>query len=743
MLYCQNDNKTTQREIENLKAFTKMYGYVRFFYPGDEAQVIDWDQFAIYGCEKVLTTKNDTDLKNILLDLFLPVAPGVQIYQQHKSTDKLIKDLTPQDPENYMMTHWQYQGIYLNSKIYNSKRTNRYFQIKKEEDFKKRYGIIKLNSKMYKEPYDSVRVHIMAFSDKPDSLIPQISVYYGYKDQNECPKLEMLTDQWKEYESDFVYYEHPEKELQVIFEDFKTVFVQRLNVEIKTDNQWQVVEDIQFNDEEPEHNPSNLIYGDFFAKNTDYLVKDVMDKRLLEISESKTDNPFTIGFSDHICNHFLYFPELVDKQLNDDLSLLMPLTLYCKRDYTYPQSHQKKLSQLQSHLASIDKNAAFNTHSALGAIIIYWNFLQHFYPNWEYTENKWDEQLTIGLSEALKCQNDKEILFVIKKMASYTKDAHSYVDNSNIYKMQALPFRVDWIENKWIVKASLNDNIKPGCEVIQIDHQDFYQFMNQNRIYYEKATEHGTLANLLSNIIFYYDNPEPEFVFQTPELKQIIFKVSTLENLPYGFLDNKTDKLIEYPDGLIYLNINHARLTDADLEGIYDKLTKAKGIIFDLRYHPGVSINLLSHLMEKESDKKDYFKQYTLYPDREKVINGEAMVGWPIKPETPLIKTKAVVLSSNMSQSYCESYIDFMKMYKLATVIGQKTTGSTGNVLQYTLPGNIRVMWTGMMVLNYDGSQFHGVGVVPDIEVNQTIKGLSEGRDEILEHAIKYLRNEL
>lgn len=181
-------------------------------------------------------------------------------------------------------------------------------------------------------------------------------------------------------------------------------------------------------------------------------------------------------------------------------------------------------------------------------------------------------------------------------------------------------------------------------------------------------------------------------------------------------------------------------MTDADLEGMYEKLSDAKGIIFDCRYYPGISLKLLSHLMEKESDKKDYFRQYVLYPDRENVINGEAMIGWPVKPELPLIKAKTVVLSGNRSQSYCESYIDFMKMYQLATVIGQKTTGSTGNVLQYTLPGNINVIWSGMLVKNLDGSQFHGIGVIPDIEVKETIKGLSEGRDEILDEALEYLR---
>jgi hypothetical protein len=42
-----------EQVIRNLRAFSKLYGYVRFFHPADEAAAIDWEQFAIYGAGKV------------------------------------------------------------------------------------------------------------------------------------------------------------------------------------------------------------------------------------------------------------------------------------------------------------------------------------------------------------------------------------------------------------------------------------------------------------------------------------------------------------------------------------------------------------------------------------------------------------------------------------------------------------------------------------------------------------------
>lgn len=39
--------------LVNVRAFAKLYGYVRFFHPSDEASSIDWDRFAILGVDRV------------------------------------------------------------------------------------------------------------------------------------------------------------------------------------------------------------------------------------------------------------------------------------------------------------------------------------------------------------------------------------------------------------------------------------------------------------------------------------------------------------------------------------------------------------------------------------------------------------------------------------------------------------------------------------------------------------------
>src|SRR3990172_5344724 len=85
------------RKIENIRTFAKLYGYVRWFYPGDEAASNDWNRFAIYGIQRVENARNQKELKQILLEIFKPVAPALIIEEASYTGDFNIKNITPTD----------------------------------------------------------------------------------------------------------------------------------------------------------------------------------------------------------------------------------------------------------------------------------------------------------------------------------------------------------------------------------------------------------------------------------------------------------------------------------------------------------------------------------------------------------------------------------------------------------------------------------------------------------------------
>lgn len=67
------------RALDNVIAFTKLFGYVRYFHPSDRACLVDWDSFAVEGIEKVQSAADAESLTRALQDLFLPIAPSACI----------------------------------------------------------------------------------------------------------------------------------------------------------------------------------------------------------------------------------------------------------------------------------------------------------------------------------------------------------------------------------------------------------------------------------------------------------------------------------------------------------------------------------------------------------------------------------------------------------------------------------------------------------------------------------------
>jgi hypothetical protein len=57
----------------------------------------------------------------------------------------------------------------------------------------------------------------------------------------------------------------------------------------------------------------------------------------------------------------------------------------------------------------------------------------------------------------------------------------------------------------------------------------------------------------------------------------------------------------------------------------------------------------------------------------------------------------------------------------------------------FVLPGDFRIVWTGMKVLKHDGSQHHLIGIKPTVPAKRTIQGIIEGRDEFFEKALEII----
>lgn len=95
-----------------------------------------------------------------------------------------------------------------------------------------------------------------------------------------------------------------------------------------------------------------------------------------------------------------------------------------------------------------------------------------------------------------------------------------------------------------------------------------------------------------------------------------------------------------------------------------------------------------------------------------------------------------VVLVSNKTVSAAENFVMMLWDAPHVTVLGQQSAGTNGNITGTWLPGQYYVYFTGMEVLNPDGSLHHGQGIPLDGVVVPTAEDFAAGRDPELLAAI-------
>jgi C-terminal processing protease CtpA/Prc len=101
---------------------------------------------------------------------------------------------------------------------------------------------------------------------------------------------------------------------------------------------------------------------------------------------------------------------------------------------------------------------------------------------------------------------------------------------------------------------------------------------------------------------------------------------------------------------------------------------------------------------------------------------------------------RIAILVDERTQSHAEFTAMALRTAPQNKVIGSQTAGADGNVTYLMLPGGVRTLFTGLGVYYPDGRPTQRVGIVPDIEIRPTLKGVRAGRDEVLERALEYIR---
>lgn len=113
-----------------------------------------------------------------------------------------------------------------------------------------------------------------------------------------------------------------------------------------------------------------------------------------------------------------------------------------------------------------------------------------------------------------------------------------------------------------------------------------------------------------------------------------------------------------------------------------------------------------------------------------------AMVG---KSQPTCYRGKIILLVDERTQSAGEWACMTLQTAENVTVIGSQTAGADGNVTRTVLPGGYRINFSGLGIYYPDGRETQRRGIKLDIHSSYKISDIANGRDPLIEKALKYL----
>lgn len=692
------------RGLDNVVAFARLYGIVRYFHPSDEAAALDetaWERFVARGVREVEPAPDAAALVARLSELFAPIAPAVVLYRDGAGAPAAV-------PGEAATLHWIHHGVGISpGSTYTSTRGTSTVSgtvgLSTSIDAAKLRGKrIKLVLRGRGQVATGAQVELWAaelkgggkrglyvHSDGQPPIRPawtEISIELPLSAETETVRLGLSVSG----DAD-VWLEPP-----TIAADGATASVP----------DWAA--------------PGAKLAASWDSSGTGFVSE--IDARPCEPHRSCLHAHPVRGEP----------PDLRPwtHTLGGGVTTYVPIALATQDGKTIP------------HAAALlprgdDAVVATDRATRLTAVIIGWNVFEHFYPYFDVAGNDWMAELPARLREAAIDEGPAALLATLRHMVHDLRDGHGSVSHAT----ENWPWQVPWlweqVEGKLAITQVDDDchcDLAPGDIVTAIDGVPTAQAVATAAAAVSTATEQFRWERALRRL---HSGPEggrrTVTVVRAGQAHDVDVALVEASLAP---VEDRPPSGAEVAPGIRYVNLDTA--TAEDWSKILPDLATAKAVVCDMRGYPGFTLTEpLAHFTRKKVRSARWNIPNPARPDREGMTF--VVSDWSVAPRAPFID-HVVFLTDGRAVSAAETFMGIVEAHKLGPIVGGATAGTNGNINPFYVPGNFLIWWTGLKVLKPDGSRHHGVGILPTVPVTRTLAGVAARRDEVLEAGIEAAR---
>ncbi|SFL47605.1 S41 family peptidase [Proteiniphilum acetatigenes] len=414
----------------------------------------------------------------------------------------------------------------------------------------------------------------------------------------------------------------------------------------------------------------------------------------------------------------------------------------------------------------------------------FWSDVKYNFVYYDKLKFDFDSLYHASLEYILNTENEIDYYRELMRFAATLNDGHTeIIPPLQVYSKYwaTIPLRTKIIEDRIFVRDVKNDTlitkgITKGTEILKINGMDVHQYVQRYIIpYISSSTERYKKVVAYNSELTKGDINEPVIItFRDQEgqiFEEIIsrqmtekedwltkYKGSSFEDMLNHPKFRSIQALIDWDlstpyhfkklnDNIGYLQITHFMGNTKDFDHLYGQIKETNALIIDLRGNLGGNSDIVDHILKHFTDKQ--YKSFRWISRKHIPVH----VSWgiqsewiesntnPIQPFTKednkeIYMKPVVVLTDERTISSAEDFCVGFRSMKRGKIIGGKTAGSSGNPLQLKMPDDSFAWICTLKVTMPDGTDYISVGVLPDIEVKETIEAFLAGNDLVLEEGL-------
>jgi C-terminal processing protease CtpA/Prc len=382
-----------------------------------------------------------------------------------------------------------------------------------------------------------------------------------------------------------------------------------------------------------------------------------------------------------------------------------------------------------------------------------WAVFHYFFAYRDLMDEDWDDLLPLYLPKFIAAKDAREYNLTIAELLTHVADSHASIESKTLaeYFGVAPPgLRLRLIEKQPVVTQVLDPEaakagVRAGDIIKRVDGETVFDRFKRQAQYVAASTSQALGAELMTRIL---NGPEGSTAVLTLEDATGSRKEVSLRRSASFFDPAVTQRGGEavklLPSNIGYVDLE--RLNAADVEGMFEKFRAAKAIVFDGR---GPAGNIAGEFAARLTEERDapaalVTGPLTMNPDIPQTGIATHTSSYFFVQSVPnsnkwKYKNKTVMLVDERTIDQAEHIGLFLGAANKTAYIGSSSAGADGDVNEFVVPGGITIHFSARDVRHANGGKLQRLGLQPSVSVSPTIKGVRDGRDEVLEKALEYL----